>query len=337
MYKIDLLLYIIMDITENNTMSTSLAVDSLAVDSLAVDSLAVDSLAVDSLAVDSLHSLTVVDVIANMQECLHHRYSFANDRSITEYFERNFRWCVPDDLKRTLDNYYYGNHDDASEVQNAQTLLRHSEQYAEMLEQHILAYFSSFKNKIRVAHRDIQRTLREKGDYTIHLHESSILHTDIERSCLNRLSDMPDDVVRLVSEFALTPLLQYKLIKSECGDLISRLNRLKLQNLKKFGRVVYSYAHKINRYLVQSILPVCSIKKMCNISNLNMKLQSNNKDNIIQYIIGIMICCDEVIHNFVRRGKYPKTRKWLMLKTGYLYKSIMFVSRPEFNSRKNKK
>jgi hypothetical protein len=313
MYKIDLLLYIIMDITENNTMSTSLTVDSLTVD-----------------------SLTVVDVIANMQECLHHRYSFGTDRSITEYFERNFRWCIPDDLKRSLDNYYYGNQDDASEVQNAQALLHHSQQYAEMIEQHILAYFSSFKNKIRVARRDIQRTLREKGDYTIHLHESSILHTDIERSCLGFIVNMPDDIIRLVSEFALTPLLQYKLIKSECGDLISRLNRLKLQNLKKFGRVVYSYAHKINRYLVQSILPVCSIKKMCNISNLNMKLQSNNKDNIIQYIIGIMICCDEVINNFVRRGKYPKTRKWLMLKTGYLYKSIMFVSRPEFNSRKIK-
>ena len=68
-----------------------------------------------------------------------------------------------------------------------------------------------------------------------------------------------------------------------------------------------------------------------------MKLNSDNKSNIIQYIIGIMICCDEVINNFVRRGKYPKTRKWLMLKMGYLYKSIMFVSRPEFNSRKNKK
>jgi hypothetical protein len=307
---------------ENNTMSTSLTADSLTV---------------DSLAVDSLDTRTVVDVIANMHQCLHHRYSFANDRNITEYFERNFRWCVPDDLKRTLDNYYYGNDDDASEVQNAQALLRHSQQYAEMLEQHILTYFSSFKNKIRVAGRDIQRTLREKGDYTIHLHESSILHTDVERSCLKRLSAMPGDIITLVSEFALTPLLQYKLLKSECGDLVYRLNSLKLQNLKKFGRVVHTYAHKINRYLVQSILPVGSIKKMCNISNLNMKLNSDNKSNIIQYIIGIMICCDEVINNFVRRGKYPKTRKWLMLKTGYLYKSIMFVSRPEFNSRKNKK
>ena len=318
-----------MDITENNTMSTSLTVDSQTVDSQTVDSLTVDSLTVDSL--------TIVDVIAEMHQSLHHRYSFATDRSITEYFERNFRWCVPDDLKRTLDNYYYGNDDDATEVHNAQSLLHHSEQYAEMLEQHISTYFASFKNKIRVARRDIQRTLREKGDYTIYLQESSILHTDVERCCLERLSDMPDDIITLVSEFALTPFLQYKLIKSECGDLVMHLNRLKLPNLKKFGRVVYGYAHKINRYLVQSILPVCSIKKMCNISNLNMKLQSNNKDNIIQYIICIMVCCDEVINNFVRRGKYPKTRKWLMLKMGYLYKSTMYVSRPEFNSRKNKK
>jgi hypothetical protein len=68
-----------------------------------------------------------------------------------------------------------------------------------------------------------------------------------------------------------------------------------------------------------------------------MKLNTGNKANIIQYIIGVTNCCDEVINNFVRRGKYPKTRKWLMLKTGYLYKSIMFVSRSEFNSRKNKK
>jgi len=325
---------------ENNTMSTSLAVDSLTVDSLTVDSLTVDSLqslTVDSLTVDSLDTRTVVDVIANMHQCLHHRYSFANDRNITEYFERNFRWCVPDDLKRTLDNYYYGNDDDASEVQNAQALLRHSQQYAEMLEQHILTYFSSFKNKIRVAGRDIQRTLREKGDYTIHLHESSILHTDIERSCLKHLSAMPGDIITLVYEFALTPLLQYKLIKSECGDLVYRLNSLKLQNLKKFGRVVHTYAHKIYVYLLQNILPACSIKKMCNVSFLQLKLNGSNKSTIIQYIIDVTNCCDEVINNFVRRGKYPKTCKWLMLKTGYLYKSIMFVSRPEFNSRKNKK
>ena len=286
---------------------------------------------------NSVVNNSVIDVIANMQECLHHRYSFATDRNINEYFERNFRWCVPDDLKRTLDNYYYGNDDDATEVQNVQALLHHSKQYAEMLEQHVLAYFSSFKNKIRVARRDIQRTLREKGDYTIHLHESSILHTDIERSCLGFIVNMPDDVISLVSEFALTPLLQYKLIKSECGDLVMRLNRLKLQNLKKFGRVIHAYANKIYIYLVQNILPICSIKKMCNISNLQIKLNTGNKANIIQYIIGIMVCCDEVINNFVRRGKYPKTRKWMMLKTGYLYKSIMFVSRPEFNSRKNKK
>ena len=306
-----------MDISENNTMSTSQTVDSQTM--------------------DSHNTHTLVDVIANMQQCLHHRYSFATDRNINEYFERNFRWCVPDDLKRTLDNYYYGNDNNASEVQNVQTLLRHSEQYAEMLEQHILTYFLSFKNKIRVARREIQRTLREKGDYTIYLQESSILHTDIERSCLGFLVNMPSDIITLVSEFALTPLLQYKLIKSECGDLVSRLNRLKLQNLKKFGRVVFTYAHKINRYLIQNILPVCSIKKMCNISNLQMKLNTGNKANIIQYIIGVTNCCDEVINNFVRRGKYPKTRKWLMLKTGYLYKSIMFVSRSEFNSRKNKK
>ena len=280
---------------------------------------------------------SVVDVIANIHQCLHHRYSFATDRDITQYFERNFRWCVPEDLKRTLDNYYYGNDDDATEVQNAQALLHHSRQYAEMLEQHVLAYFSSFKNKIRLAGRDIQRTLREKGDYTIHLHESSILHTDIERSCLKHLSVMPGDIITLVSEFALTPLLQYKLIKSECGDLVSRLNSLKLQNLKKFGRVVHAYANKIYIYLVQNILPVASIKKMCNVSFLQLKLNGGNKSNIIQYIIDVTNCCDEVINNFVRRGKYPKTRKWLMLKTGYLYKSIMFVSRPEFNSRKNKK
>ena len=280
---------------------------------------------------------SAVDVIANIHQCLHHRYSFATDRDITQYFERNFRWCVPEDLKRTLDNYYYSNGDDATDVQNAQLLLHHSQQYAEMLEQHVLAYFSSFKNKIRVAGRDIQRTLREKGDYTIHLRESSVLHTDIERSCLKHLSAMPGDVIRLVSEFALTPLLQYKLIKSECGDLVSRLNSLKLQNLKKFGRVVHAYANKIYIYLVQNILPFASIKKMCNVSFLQLKLNGGNKSNIIQYIIDVTNCCDEVIDNFVRRGKYPKTRKWLMLKTGYLYKSIMFVSRPEFNSRKNKK
>ena len=164
-----------MDISENNTMSTSQTVDSHTM--------------------DSHNTHTLVDVIANMQQCLHHRYSFATDRNINEYFERNFRWCIPDDLKRTLDNYYYGNDNNASEVQNVQTLLRHSEQYAEMLEQHILTYFSSFKNKIRVARREIQRTLREKGDYTIYLQESSILHTDIERSFLKHLSTMPDDVI----------------------------------------------------------------------------------------------------------------------------------------------
>jgi len=311
-----------MDSIENNIMSTSLTMDSLTM---------------DSRTNDALHNESVLDVIANIHQCIHHRCSFATDRDINQYFERNFRWCVPDDLKRTLDNYYYSANDDASEVQNAQTLLRHSEQYAEMLEQHILAYFSSFKNKIRVAGRDIQRTLREKGDYTIHLHESSILHTDIERSCLEHLSHMPNDIIRLVSEFALTPLLQYKLIKSECGDLVYRLNRLKLQNLKKFGRVIHNYANKIYIYLVQNILPVCSVKKMCNISKLILKLPTNNKSNIIQYIIDVTNCCDEVINNFVRRGKYPKTRTWLILKTGYLYKSIMFVSRPEFNSRKNKK
>ena len=65
-----------MDSTQNNTMSTSLAVDSLTVDSLTVDSL-------QSLTVDSLDTRTVVDVIANIHQCLHHRYSFATDRNIT--------------------------------------------------------------------------------------------------------------------------------------------------------------------------------------------------------------------------------------------------------------
>jgi len=286
---------------------------------------------------NSLANQSVVDTIANIQECLHHRYSFASDRNINEYLDKNFRWCIPDDLKRTLDNYYYSNDADASEVENVQALLHHSQRYAEILEYHILAYFSSFKSKIRHAGREIQRTLREKGDYTIYLSESSILHTDTESSCLEFLSGMPSDIVTLVSEFALTPLLQYKLIKSECGDLTSRLNRLKLQNLKKFGRVVFTYAHKINRYLVQNILPVASIKKMCNVSILSLKLLTNNKSNIIKYIVDVTNCCDEVINNFARRGKYTKTCNWMMLKTGYLYKSIMFVSRPEFNARKSKK
>lgn len=286
---------------------------------------------------NSLANQSVADTIAKIQECLHHRYSFATDHNINEYLNKNFRWCIPDDLKRTLDNYYYSNDADASEVENVQALLHHSQRYAEILEYHILAYFSSFKSKIRQAGREIQRTLREKGDYTIHLSESSILHTNVERSCLEFLYGMPSDIVTLVSEFALTPLLQYKLIKSECGDLTSRLNRLKLQNLKKFGRVVFTYAHKINRYLVQNILPTCSIKKMCNVSILSLKLLTNNKANIIKYIVDVTNCCDEVINNFIRRGKYPNTRKWMMLKTGYLYKSIIFVSRPEFNARKSKK
>ena len=287
----------------------------------------------------NMNSDSIVDVISDMHHCLHHRHSFATDRDITQYFERNFRWCVPDDLKRTLDNYYYKSDDNDSDVQNVRLLLHHSRRYTEMLEQHILDYFSALKSKFHFAGRDIQRTLRQKKDYTIHLHESSVLHTDIERSCLGFIVNMPDDIIRLISEFALTPLLKYKLIQSECGDLETRLNRLKLPNLKKFGRVVNRYAHEIYVYLMQNILPVSSIKKMCNVSKLQLKLPTNNKSNIIQYIIDVTNCCDEVIHNFVRRGKYPKTRKWMLLKTGYLYKSIMFVSRPEFNSRKasNKK
>jgi hypothetical protein len=282
----------------------------------------------------SLPNQSFLDVIADINNCLDHRVGFANDRTLIEYFERNFKWCIPEDLKRTLDNYYYSNNDDPTDVHNAQLLLRHSQKYADMIETLITSYFSSLKSKFRICNREIQRTLRDKGDYTIYLNESAIRDTDIETSSLKYLSTMPSDVIALVSEYALNPFLKYILIKSECGDLATRLNLLKLPNLKCFGRVIQMYAGKIYGYLINNVLPIRSIKKMCNISSLQLKLSCSNKNNIILYIIDILNCCDDVIHNFTRRNAFHKTRKWLIYKTIYLYKCIIFVSRPEFNSRK---
>jgi hypothetical protein len=277
---------------------------------------------------------SITDVIANIQQCLQQHHSFANGLTMTEFLERNFRWCIPKDLDRTLENHYYSMDNDLSEIQNAQALLQHSQQYVDIIENIIYSYFSSFKNKLVDEKRKIQRNLREKQDYIIYLRESSILHTNVERKCLGFMANMPGDVAKLVAEYALTPHLQYLLIKSECGDLTCRLNRMKLQNIKKFGRVIQSHANKLYFYLIQNIIPVWSVKKMCDISYLQRKPQFNKISNIILFIIDIMNCCDGVIDNLIRRKNLETVCNLVMLKAGYLYKSIMFVSRPEFNSRK---
>lgn len=268
------------------------------------------------------------------------RHNFIDERDVTEYFNRHFRYLVPEDFKTMIANYYYKKEEEMDEIQNTQELLDISQKYMQNLENQAMLVFSSFRASINDAKRMIQHTIRQRVDLIQNLERVGLIDTKNEVACLtlmNRLH-VPDDIIRYISSYAYTPLLKYTLAKAMCGDVSNRLDSMRADNLKKFSRNILLHMCLIYRYLYKNILPMGSIQKKCNVSILaGKKIRNNNKKNIIEDVLRVLNCLDEIVENFIRRKCYPKTIQWLTIKARHLYHCILYVSRPEFNGRRGRR
>lgn len=283
---------------------------------------------------------TTAEIIHQIRNLDIPRHNFIDERDVTEYFNRHFRHLVPEDLKNMLTNYYYKEEEEMDDIQKTQTLLDISQKYMQNLEKQAMHMFSSFRASIADTKRTIHRTIRQRGDFIQNLERVDRIDTKNETSCLTLMNrcHLPDDIIIYISSYAYTTLLKYTLVKSMCGDVYNRLNAMRADNLKKFSRNIHMNVCLIYNYLYRNVLPIGSIQQKCNVSILaSKKIRNNNKKNIIEDILSVLNCIDEIVQNFVRRKSFPKTLHWLLIKARHIYHCILYVSLSEFNGRRTRK
>jgi len=278
---------------------------------------------------------STLQLISKINNLNYYRHNFVDEKDVTEYFHRHFKHLIPDDFKQSLNIYYYKKDDDINEIQKMQKLMNVSLKYVLNLEKHTLSVFSSMRSSILESNRYIQRTIRQRGDFILHLERSHTIDCQNESKCLDIMNSLniPDDMIHIIASYAYTPLLKYIMIKHTCGDVAKRLHTMKSENLKKIVRKIYSHAITIYNYLYRNILPMGSINKRCNTAALNNKIRLNNKKNMVEDVLRILTCFDEIIEYFNRCNSFKKTYNWLLIKIRFVYHCILYVSKPEFNGR----
>ena len=289
------------------------------------------------LVIPSSPEIPTKDIVDTIRKYNKNRHYLVEERDLTEYFNRHFRDLVPNDFQQLLDCYYYKGMDEHDKtVENLGLCVNASRMYLSNLKKHMFHIFNDHKIQLKRIGNIIARTRVNKVNYYTNLSNFASIDSKRESDCLGRISKFPDEIIRLIADFAFVPMIRYEFTRAKCGDLNTRLHSIKAKNLKLFVKTFGSQTHSIYLFLYK-VVPIGGYSMLVNMFDISPLVRNFgsglNKEGNMRRIVEILHCCDVIIHNLHRREKHTVFLKQFIQKVCHLYHGILYVSRPEFNLR----
>jgi hypothetical protein len=229
---------------------------------------------------------------------------------------------------------------DTERIDSLRSLNQNNQIYVDIIEHRISLCIKEMRDKLNVELTTIDDAVARKEKARKNKERLEIRDCAREKDVLVRLNRMPEDMVRLIGEFAFTPKLRCQLMRHQFPTFTDRLNKIKLPKLKLLSRCLMNGIQKIGEKIFENKSIIKCFPKNTEIcENLWKVIRIKNhvrealkKGDKIEEIEKNIQCTEDVIDALEKLG-YPitarKARRVLLI----LYSTLIIASKPEFNKK----
>jgi len=286
-------------------------------------------------------SNVVIDDINDIQDAYNSTKEYnkphktAIETTITNQLNKLFEFNLVDKL--TQYRYF---RDDNKEIANLLKKNQISQQILTVVENHLSSLVNDVKTRLLLDRSKIEGIVLKKSYDKKRNEKLDKTEQKLECSVLKRLNKMPEDVVRLIGEFAFTPKIRCILYRHLLPTLTLRLNKIKITKLKRISKGICEFLEKINRKISNNRSIVKSFPSDTDIAvKLNKVIsckliirESLTKSKKIEEI-ETFVNSAEIIVQCVERLGYPITTRNLYTNLLNMFCFVDTATNVKFNKR----
>jgi hypothetical protein len=230
--------------------------------------------------------------------------------------------------------------DTNAEIEAMRNVNNTHQQYVTVIENNISEILAEVRNRLADESKRIESAARKKAENAARRESDHEKETLRELSVLYRMNRMPEDLVRVIGEFAFTPKLRLRLIESLLPSLDFQFRKVKLPKLKTMARCLSFMIQKIaikiqkNKNLLGCIPPHCdawtSYTFVINCPKI-IRETLNKPDKIAE--IDRCVKHAQNLVGAVEKLNFPINTGCVQTLLLRVYNIINYASRPEFNRR----
>ena len=203
--------------------------------------------------------------------------------------------------------------------------------YIDKLHEEIAQMFTIKKNEIKEKRIHVTNLIAQKRKKHASNEARHQSDTALELATLQRIQQLPDDIINYIAAFVLTPNIRLALYRLPKTTITSSITQMKNPLAKEFMKRLRERALTITFQLYNVAVKPGIIKQADYAPLHNLFGQTKNEMNKSIYSA---IECYEYIHNIIKHKKQcnqitPLVTNELL----YIYKITKYISRPEFNKR----
>lgn len=206
-----------------------------------------------------------------------------------------------------------------------------TENYVVKLQEEVTKILTAKKNQIKQKRIAVAELISKKHKNSASLKTKHKTDQQREIQTLQRMNKLPSDIVRYISEFALTPDLRLALYRLPKEIITTSITQMKNPMAKKFMKLIPQRAIPIALQLCNIAVKLGIIKQSDYKPLFNISGQT--KKDMTKYITSV-IECYEYIHNIIQhKPSCAKITPLVKDELLFIYKITKYISRPEFNKR----
>ena len=206
-----------------------------------------------------------------------------------------------------------------------------TENYVVKLQEEVTKILTAKKNQIKQKRIAVAELISKKRKNSASLKTKHKTDQQREIQTLQRMNQLPTDIVRYISEFALTPNLRLALYRLPKEIITTSITQMKNRMAKEFMKRIRERAVPIALQLCNIAVKLGIIKQ----SDYNplFNIFGQTKKDMTKYIKSA-IECYEYIHNIIQhKPSCAEITPIIKSELLFIYKITKYISRPEFNKR----
>jgi len=278
-----------------------------------------------------LNNLQTLDtLVAQMKKKQPDTYSILAD--VASYYKYKLQRLDAVNESARINEYIYASAEtDDSIPYNLIEWYTMTETYINKLQEEIAKILTIKKNQIKEKRSVVAALISKKHKNRASRQVRHQTEQQLELQTLQRMNQLPTDIVRYISEFALTPNLQLALYRFPKEIITTSITQMKNPIAKEFMK-------RMRERAVPIALKLCNIAVKSGIIKQSdykplFNIFGNTKKEMTKYITSA-IECYEYIHNIIQHKSScaeitPLVKNELL----HIYKITKYISRPEFNKR----
>lgn len=230
--------------------------------------------------------------------------------------------------------------DTNAEIEVMRNVNNTHQQYVTVIENNISEMLAEVRNRLADESKRIETAVRKKAENAARRESDHEKETLRELSVLYRMNRIPEDLVRVIGEFAFTPKLRLRLIESRLPSLDFQFRKVRLPKLKTMARCLAFMIQKIalkmqkNKNLLGCIPPRCDAwASYTFVINCPKSIREtiNKPDKITE--IDRCVKHAQTLVRAVEKLSFPINTGCVQTLLLRVYNIINYASRPEFNRR----